>query len=201
MSRFEHHRSPLHFAVLKNRPKMVDLLIELGADATAKDSRGYTPLNLATGQTSETIVESLIAAGADATERSVNRFEHIVPILDVSNIPASIDYYVDILGFDKKWDWGDPPTFACVGRDQIEIFLNQNNQGARGVWISIFVQDVDALHEDYKRRGGIVREPPKDMPWGVRRMVVEDIDGHRLQLGGDGGNEHRSDDDSASGSD
>ena len=46
MSRFEHHRTPLHLAVLKNRPADGRLLLELGADASAKDSRGYTPLNL-----------------------------------------------------------------------------------------------------------------------------------------------------------
>jgi catechol 2,3-dioxygenase-like lactoylglutathione lyase family enzyme len=194
MSRFEHHRTPLHFAVLKNRPAMVRLLLELGADAAVKDSRGYTPLNLATEKTNQAIVASLIAAGADPAERSVNRFEHIVPILDVGDIPASIGYYVEKLGFDKKWEWGEPPTFACVGRDQIEIFLDRSSQGVRGTALSIFVQDVDALYEDYKRRGAVVREPPKDMPWGVRRMVVEDLDGHRLQLGGDGGNENRSDD-------
>jgi ankyrin repeat protein len=47
MSRFEHYRTPLHFAVLKNRPDMVRLLLELGADPRARDSRGYTPLNFA----------------------------------------------------------------------------------------------------------------------------------------------------------
>ena len=46
MSRFEHYRTPLHLAVLKNRPDIVRLLIELGADPRARDSRGYTPLNL-----------------------------------------------------------------------------------------------------------------------------------------------------------
>src|SRR5262249_9521432 len=51
MSRFEHHRTPVHFAVLKNRPEMVRLLLDLGADASSKDSRGYTPLNFATAKT------------------------------------------------------------------------------------------------------------------------------------------------------
>ena len=36
MSRFEHYRTPLHLAVLKNRPKMVRLLLELGADAVCE---------------------------------------------------------------------------------------------------------------------------------------------------------------------
>lgn len=191
MSRFEHHRTPLHLAVLKNRPAMVRLLLELGADASAKDGRGYTPLNLATAKTSQAIVTALVAAGANPNERNVNRFEHIVPILNVRSVPASIAYYVDKLGFDKKWDWGDPPGFACVGRDQIEIFLCQGGQGAPGTWISIFVQDVDALHEDYRRRGAIIRKPPEDYPWGVREMNVEDLDGHRLRIGGDGGQENR----------
>ena len=57
--------------------------------------------------------------------------------------------------------------------------------------MSIFVQDIDALYEDYKRRGTIIREPPTDFPWGVREMNVEDPDGHRLRVGGDGGGENR----------
>src|SRR4029077_5476450 len=65
MSRFEHHRTPLHLAVLKNRPRMVALLLELGADASAKDSRGYTPLGLATEKTNPAIAAALIAAGAN----------------------------------------------------------------------------------------------------------------------------------------
>jgi len=193
MSRFDHHRTPLHLAVLKNRADMVKLLLALGANPSAKDSRGYTPLNLVLATNDQTIAELLIAAGADPKERSVNRFEHVTPILNVRNVPAAIDYYVDKLGFRREWDWGDPPTFACVGRDEVRIFFCQDGQGAPGTWLSIFVQDVDALYEDYKKSGAIVRQPPADYPWGVREMNVEDLDGHRLRLGSDGGRENRSD--------
>ena len=41
MSRNEDHRQPLHFAVLKNRPEMVELLMDLGADPLARDGSGY----------------------------------------------------------------------------------------------------------------------------------------------------------------
>jgi len=195
MSRFEHHRTPLHLAVLKNRRDMVELLLALGADASAKDSRGYTALNLVLANNDPSIAELLIAAGADPKERNVNRFEHVTPILNVRNVPASIEYYVGKLGFRREWDWGDPPTFACVGRDEVRIFFCQDGQGAPGTWLSIFVQDVDALYEDYKKTGAIVRQPPADFPWGVREMNVEDLDGHRLRLGSDGGRENRSDTD------
>jgi uncharacterized glyoxalase superfamily protein PhnB len=174
---------------------MVKLLLELGADASAQDSRGYTPLGLATAKTNQAIAAALIAAGANPEERSANRFERAVPILTVRNIPASIDYYVDKLGFEKKWEWGDPPDFASVGRDQVELFLSQSAKDAPPTWISIFVQDVDALYETYKKSGAIVLKPPADYPWGVREMTIEDLDGHRFRMGRDGGGENRTDDD------
>src|SRR5579872_880752 len=113
----------------------------------------------------------------------MNEFEGVVPILNVKNVPASIDYYVNKLGFSKKWDWGNPPTFACVVRDKVNIFLCQGAQGRPGTWMSIFMDDVDALYEDYKKAGAIIRLLPTNMPWGTREMNVEDLDGHRLRMG------------------
>lgn len=185
MSSFEQHRTPLHLAVLKNRPQMVALLLELGADPSAKDDSGSTPLNLVSAMTDKSIAGLLIKAGADPNERGVSRFLSSVPILSVRSVPASIDHYVHKLGFEKEWDWGAPPTFACVRRDQVSIFLCQGAQGAPGTWISIFVQNVDALFEDYQRRGADIRQGPTNFPWGVREMNVQDLDGHRLRLGSD----------------
>ena len=193
MSRFEHFRTPLHLAVLKNRPQMVKLLLTLGADPSAKDNRGYTPLGLATAKTNRAIAATLIAAGANPREQHANRFELVVPILSVKNIAASLDYYVDKLGFTKKWEWGNPTDFACVARDQVELFLSATSKDPPASWLSIFVQDVDALYETYKATGAIIREPPTDFPWGMREMAVEDLDGHRIRMGGDGGGENRSD--------
>lgn len=183
MSRFEHQRSALHLAVLRNRLEMVRLLIELGADPLAKDSRGVTPLNEVSQRTDPAVADLLIAAGADPAERGANRFSESVPIFNVRNVPASIDYYVGKLGFRKAWDWGSPPTFAEMQRDAVRIFLCEGAQGAPGMWVSIFVQDVDALHADYARRGAIIRQAPTNFPWGLREMNVQDLDGHRLRLG------------------
>jgi ankyrin repeat protein len=48
MSHNENFQHPLHFAVRMNRPKMVALLLELGADPTSKDGSGYTTVVYAT---------------------------------------------------------------------------------------------------------------------------------------------------------
>ena len=68
----------------------------------------------------------------------MNDFECATPILNVRNLQASMDYYVHKLGFEKKWDWGDPPDFGCVRRGKVEIFLCEGSQGQPGMWMSIF---------------------------------------------------------------
>lgn len=61
MSRNEHHRRPLHHAADKNRPAMVRLILDLGADATIADASGATPMSYASDPA---IVEMLTEAGA-----------------------------------------------------------------------------------------------------------------------------------------
>jgi ankyrin repeat protein len=48
MSRNEDHQLPLHFAVRKNRPEMVSLLLELSADPLAVDGSGHAAAAYAT---------------------------------------------------------------------------------------------------------------------------------------------------------
>lgn len=115
----------------------------------------------------------------------MNDFECATPILNVKNFQASIDYYVQKLGFEKKWDWGDPPNFGCVRRGKVEIFLCEGGQGQPGMWISIFMDDVDALYEEYKKSGATILNSPTNYPWQTREMLVEDLDGHRFRMSGE----------------
>jgi ankyrin repeat protein len=60
----EDYRLPLHHAVLRNRPEMVALLLELGADPLAPDGSGYPPAAYATSpDTDRSIMEMLRARG------------------------------------------------------------------------------------------------------------------------------------------
>ena len=109
----------------------------------------------------------------------------LTPILNVKDVPASIEYYVSKLGFNKNWDWpcDGPRTFAAVGRGEISIFLCQGGQGQSGTWMSVFVDDTDALHEEYKASGAKIMDPPADCPWGMREMRVTDLDEHVIRFG------------------
>src|SRR5262245_14479446 len=101
----------------------------------------------------------------------------LTPILYASDFQRTMDYFVDKLGFRKLWDWGSPPTFGAVARDQSEIFLCQGGQGQPGTWLSIFVDDVDELHDELVKRGATITSPPRNESWGMREMKVECPDG------------------------
>ncbi len=75
MSPNEHHRQPLHHAVAKDRPAMVKLLLELGADVHATDETGATPLTYATEQADASILAMLQNAGARIDLRGALRLK------------------------------------------------------------------------------------------------------------------------------
>lgn len=110
-------------------------------------------------------------------------FHHSVPILYSSDVQKSIDYYTEVLGFDNKWTWDDPPTFGGVSKDRIELFFCKQGQGNPGTWIVIMVDDVDELYEQIKLKGAKIVSPPKSMEWNLREMLVEDPDQHVIRFG------------------
>jgi catechol 2,3-dioxygenase-like lactoylglutathione lyase family enzyme len=121
------------------------------------------------------------------------------PILNVSDMQASFAWFAKF-GWEKAWDWGEPPTFGAVKSGVCEIFLCLDGQGGRGanagrrtfgpdgdadekgVWISIWVHDVDAVYRQCVAAGLDIAFPPADMPWSAREMHVRHPDGHVFRV-------------------
>ncbi len=125
----------------------------------------------------------------------------LTPILNVSDLQQSFAWF-EKLGWTKLWEWGDPPDFGAVGSGTCEIFLCLDCQGGRGrgsatstfgaadgetadlgAWMSVWVEDVDAVHRHCLEQGLEVVWPPTDMPWNVREMHVRHPDGHVFRIG------------------
>ena len=51
-----------------------------------------------------------------------------------------------------------------------------------GVWMSVWVDDVDEVHRLCVDSGLDITWPPNDMPWGVREMHVRHPDGHVFRV-------------------
>jgi len=54
--------------------------------------------------------------------------------------------------------------------------------GDKGVWMSVWVDDVDVVHEHCVNNDIEVTWPPTDMPWNVREMHVRHPDGHVFRI-------------------
>ncbi|MEV4544495.1 bleomycin resistance protein [Micromonospora echinaurantiaca] len=109
-------------------------------------------------------------------------FRKIVPVFPVRDVPASLRFYVETLGFTLGGRTGD--EFASVFRGEVaevNIYLRRSEQVAPAECF-VYVADPDALHAAYAGRGVPVVEPPRDTDWGYRQFTIADPDGHRLHL-------------------
>ena len=52
----------------------------------------------------------------------------------------------------------------------------------KGVWMSMWVDDVDAVHGQCIEQGLEVTMRPRNEPWGVREMHVRHPDGHVFRV-------------------
>jgi hypothetical protein len=117
------------------------------------------------------------------------RFQHVSPILNVSDVEASLAWF-ESLGWGRGFTWpGGAETidFAAVtGVGHTEIFLCLDGQGAPGgVWMSWWVPtpaDVDEVHAQAVELGYEVSMPPQDEPWGVREFHLRHPDGHTFRV-------------------
>ena len=125
----------------------------------------------------------------------------ITPILNVSNIKESIEWF-RLLGWQTGFQWGEPESFASVCQSDCEIFLSLDGQGGRGkgintstfgdtpnessdkgVWMSLWVENVDDAFKLCTDVGIDITFPPTNMPWNVREMHIRHPDGHVFRVG------------------
>jgi len=129
------------------------------------------------------------------------KFEAITPILNVSDVKASFAWF-EKLGWQIGFEWGEPTGFGSVCSGECEIFLSLDGQGGRGkgtqkhtfeesptgtpdqgVWMSLWVDNVDEVHQQCIESGIEITLPPTDMPWNVREMHIRHPDGHVFRVG------------------
>ena len=115
----------------------------------------------------------------------------IAPQFFTMDIPATLAYYTQKLGFSCLGTWQDPPVYAIVARDQHAIHFrcaepptpNPNKYQEELIDAYLFIEDADALYAEYLARGVEVMRAPANMPWGSREFVVKDCDGRLLAFG------------------
>jgi catechol 2,3-dioxygenase-like lactoylglutathione lyase family enzyme len=112
------------------------------------------------------------------------------PVLHVTDVEASLRFYIDRLGFTSPWRY-DADGRACVAQvDRQGCALILSSQwpekvGKGLMFISLNVEPetreaaiaaLDELRTELEAKGA----PVKDGRWGYRLLVVDDPDGNQL---------------------
>ena len=115
----------------------------------------------------------------------------IAPLFFTMDIPATLAYYNDKLGFKCLSTWQDPPVYAIVARDEQPIHFrcaeppktNPDKYSDELLDAYLFVENADALYAEYAARGVEFTRGLGNTPWNSREFVVKDCDGRLLAFG------------------
>ena len=114
-------------------------------------------------------------------------------VLLCRDVPASLAYWTEKLGFAATGTWGEPPQFAILRRDGARVMLGQAADGhaivphwrARpALWNAYFwVDDAEALFAEMQARGATIDYELCTQPYGVREFGVRDLDEQDIGFG------------------
>src|SRR6201993_663346 len=103
------------------------------------------------------------------------------PVLFVTDIGPSVDFYVHHLGFVQSWRYEEEgkALVAQVERQGCALILSSQwpDKVGRGlIFISLDVDVLRALRSELEHKGVDM----KDGYWGYRLMIIHDLDGNEL---------------------
>ncbi len=118
------------------------------------------------------------------------RLRNLTPSFTATDLPRSIAFYRDVLGFVIGDEWRENGTLAgceihagsvtfMLGQDDFAKGRDRQKGLGTRVWCHT-AQDLDRLAAEVKARGGMLDQEPQDMPWGDRVFMITDPDGFKL---------------------
>ena len=116
----------------------------------------------------------------------MSSFRAVHPVIEVGDLVGAVRWYVEVLGFQLVFDdGGDPPGYAGLRRDGVEIHLQSHPEpgwSEEGRCIYRFlVDDPDALLTELRERSPAFSDREvQDTPWGTREFGRYDPDGNAL---------------------
>ena len=111
------------------------------------------------------------------------------PQILTTDMEASRAFYVDQLGFTILYEYGKPPFYALVARDDARLNLRFVHQhlmdrdlaAAENVLAAyVPVQRVKDFYLELRERGVQIIQQLTAQPWGVRDFILADPDGNQL---------------------
>jgi predicted lactoylglutathione lyase len=115
------------------------------------------------------------------------------PVLLVSDVVASANYFRDAVGFTYDKFYGEPPHFCIAQRDGHYVMLAKvddprqikpNWKIVHQMWNAYFwVDDAKALFDELVASGAKIDYDLGVKPYGILEFGIQDLDGHDIGFG------------------
>ena len=120
----------------------------------------------------------------------------MAPLVQVFDMPTSIAFYRDVLGFQVVGTDGKPVPdndWVLLELDGVQVMLNTAYEAEyrpsapdearvashRDLCLYFSAEDVEGVYT-YLRQKGIELRPPKVAPYGMKQLYLSDPDGYEL---------------------
>lgn len=118
-------------------------------------------------------------------------YQEVKPTFLVGDLQVAAKFYCDVLGFEKKWAWGEPEVRVGVGPmdnlngQDFEInLINDPKIGPSGTsFVYFHVKGIEAIHQRCLHHGANVYLELGDREWGMKDFRVSDPFGNRMGFG------------------
>ena len=118
------------------------------------------------------------------------KLKSIAPQFVVADVVKTAEFYRDELGFTILGYFADPPVYAMVTRDGVEIHfgkadgdtiqVNETVRRGLGNDVYIWVSDINAMFEELSARNVEILEGPVKRIYKSTEVVVRDCNGFQL---------------------
>lgn len=119
----------------------------------------------------------------NATARNAHRIRTAAAIINVEDVERTLRWYEDELGLQVEFAWGDPIVHGGILAGNSSFHFSRNEPtGPTTAYMTLYVNELDALYEDLSSRDVEVLGPPEVMPWGMRAFMIHDCNGSLLMF-------------------
>jgi catechol 2,3-dioxygenase-like lactoylglutathione lyase family enzyme len=101
------------------------------------------------------------------------------PVFFVADVNRALRFYIDMLGFEKRWHEGDGAGTVCqVNRGECEIIICEDatRRDKGRLFIELTADGLADLRREFVERS----VPTKETWWGYDALQIDDPDGNEL---------------------
>ena len=119
------------------------------------------------------------------------KFKRAAPQFVVPDVVTTAEFYRDKLGFKILGYFADPPVFAMVERDDVEIHFGKADEDAAvqrndtvrrglGTDLYIWVSDIEMMFEELSEKNVEIIEGPIKRIYNCIEIVIRDCNGFQI---------------------